>query len=92
MVPSVYVFANSDRLVTEHSDGECDCDEVQPSTTSEADMVGLPNTVSQTLNVDTRHGGIASRSGRDTDRVDFVRHSVVRAFPHVHHHRGYRLA
>jgi hypothetical protein len=44
------------------------------------------------LNVGARHGGIASHSGRDTDRVDFVRHSAVRALPHVRHHRGYRLA
>ena len=46
----------------------------------------------KTLNVGARHGGIASRNGTDTDRVDFARHSAVRAFPHVHHHRGYRLS
>src|SRR5258708_36709726 len=46
----------------------------------------------KTLNVDARQGGIASRGGRDADRVDCVRHSAVRVFPHVHHHRGDRLA
>jgi hypothetical protein len=46
----------------------------------------------KTLNVGARHGGIASRSGEDTDCVDFVRHSAVWVFPHVHHHLGYRLA
>ena len=46
----------------------------------------------KTLNVGARHGGVASRSGADTNRVDFVRHSAVWAFPHVHHHLGYRLA
>ena len=45
----------------------------------------------KTLNVGARHGGIASRSGKDADRVDFVRHSAVRVFAHVHHHRGDRL-
>jgi hypothetical protein len=46
----------------------------------------------KTFNVGARHGGIASRSGRDTDCVNFVGHSAVGAFPHVHYHRGYRLA
>src|SRR5258705_2905530 len=46
----------------------------------------------KTLNVDARQGGIASRGGRDADRVDCVRHVAVRVFPHVHHHRGDRLA
>src|SRR5258708_25854685 len=46
----------------------------------------------KTLNVDARQGGIASRGGRDAERVDCVRHSAVRVFPHVHHHRGDRLA
>src|SRR5258705_7397795 len=46
----------------------------------------------KTLNVDARQGGIASRGGRDADRVDCVRHSAVGVFPHVHHHRGDRLA
>jgi hypothetical protein len=45
----------------------------------------------KTLNVGARHGGIASSSGRDTDRVDCARHSAVRVLPHVRHHRGYRL-
>jgi len=46
----------------------------------------------KTLNVDARQGGIASRGGRDAERVDCVRHSAVRVFPHVHHHRGDRHA
>ena len=46
----------------------------------------------KTLNVGARPGGIASRGGKDADRVDFVRHFTVRVFPHVHHHRGDRLA
>src|SRR5258708_30012459 len=46
----------------------------------------------KTLNVDARQGGIASRGGRDADRVDFVRHSAVRLFPIVLHHRSDRLA
>ena len=59
----------------------------------EADMVGPRRTLSvKTLDVGARHGGIASRGARDADRVDFVRHSAVRVFPHVHHHRGDRLA
>ena len=57
----------------------------------EGDMVGRRSSA-KTFNVAARHGGIASRSGRDTDRVNYVRHSAVGAFPHVHHHRGYRLA
>jgi hypothetical protein len=44
----------------------------------------------KTLNVGAHHGGIASRGGKDGDRVDFVRHFAVRMFPHVHHHRGDR--
>jgi hypothetical protein len=44
------------------------------------------------LNVGARRDGIASRCRKDTDRVDFGRHSAVRVFPHVHHHRGDRLA
>src|SRR5450631_1929966 len=57
----------------------------------EGDMVGRRSSA-KTFNVAARHGGIASRSGRDTDRVNYVRHSAVGAFPHVHHHRGCRLA
>ena len=53
-------------------------------------MVGLPNASVKTLNVGAHHGGIASRGGKDADRVDFVRHFAVRMFPHVHHHRGDR--
>ena len=55
-----------------------------------ADMVGRTLSV-KTLNVGAHHGGIASRGGKDADRVDFVRHFAVRMFPHVHHHRGDRL-
>ena len=44
------------------------------------------------LNVGACHDGIAGRSGRDPDHVDFVRYSAVRMFPHVCHHRGDRLA
>jgi hypothetical protein len=46
----------------------------------------------KTLNVGARPGGIASRGGEDADRVDCVRHFAVRVLPHVHHHRGDRLA
>src|SRR5712664_1225247 len=46
----------------------------------------------KTLNVGARQGGIASPRGIDADHVDFVRHVAVRVFPHVHHHRGDRLA
>ena len=58
----------------------------------EEDMVGLPSFQLKTLNVGPRHGSIASRGCKDADRVDFGRHSAVRVFPHVHHHRGDRLA
>ena len=44
------------------------------------------------FNVGACHDGIAGRSGRDPDHVDFVRYSAVRMFPHVCHHRGDRLA
>jgi hypothetical protein len=44
------------------------------------------------LNVGARRGSIVSRGCKDTDHVDFGRHSAVRVFPHVHHHRGDRLA
>jgi hypothetical protein len=56
-----------------------------------ADMVGRTLSV-KTVNVGTRHGGIASRGGKDADHVDFVRYFAVRVFPHVYHHRGDRLA
>jgi hypothetical protein len=49
----------------------------------------------KTLDVGARQGGISSRGGKDAGRVDFVRHfavRIVRIFPHVHHHRGDRLA
>ena len=57
----------------------------------EADIVPAERFQLKTLNVVARHSDIASRSGKDADRVDFVRHSTVRVFPHVHHHRGDRL-
>src|SRR5579872_6644482 len=44
------------------------------------------------INVGARPGYIAIRSGKDTHGVDFARHSAVRVFPHVHHHRDDRLA
>ena len=46
----------------------------------------------KTLDVGARDNDIASRSGKDADRMDFVRHFAVRVFPHVHHHRGDCLA
>ena len=46
----------------------------------------------KTLDVGARDNDIASRSSKDADRMDFVRHFAVRVFPHVHHHRGDRLA
>jgi hypothetical protein len=74
---------------------KCVADSNRTEGTSEAspdaDIVDRVLSV-KALNVGAGQGGIASRCGRDADCVDFVRHSAIQAFSHIHHHRGNRLA